>query len=73
MARKKKAKVEEKPSLSLLPGQAITAEDLAMLFEHLTGRKPTGEERQEAAEVLAAGRKAPVKAGKGKKTPRVDQ
>jgi len=34
----------EKPSLTLLRGDRITAESLADLFEKLTGKRPTPEE-----------------------------
>ena len=46
----------EKPSLTLLRGDRISAETLATMFEKLTGKKPSPEEIEEARETLGEGR-----------------
>jgi hypothetical protein len=51
--------VAEKPTLSLIPGNALTVENLAALFEKLTGRKPTEEELAEARAILEADQASP--------------
>jgi len=49
VAKRKKPK----PTLTLLSGPTFTAEDLAALFERLTGRRPSEQEMAEARETLA--------------------
>jgi len=64
------AKKKPRPTLSLVPGPAITAEDLVELFRHLTGREPTAEERAEARAVLerAAGKRPSARRRRRKPT-----
>lgn len=45
--RRKQQRKPQKPRLFLMRGNA-TAEELAVLFEKLTGRKPTTQEIEEA-------------------------
>ena len=44
----------EKPTLSLIRGDDLTVENLAALFQRLTGRKATEEELAEARAMLDA-------------------
>jgi hypothetical protein len=43
----------KKPELTLIKGKGLTPEALAMLYERLTGRKPTAEELESARQKLA--------------------
>jgi hypothetical protein len=42
-----------KPELTLIPGNP-TIDDIVAMFERLTGRKPTPEDRAEAEKLLAS-------------------
>jgi len=42
----------QKPELSLIKGKGVTAEDIAALYEKLTGKKSTEEQIQASRERL---------------------
>jgi hypothetical protein len=48
----KPAVTAAKPDLTLIPGHQITAENLAKLFTHLTGKSVTPEQLEEARATL---------------------
>jgi hypothetical protein len=54
-----------KPELTLIPGTP-TIDDIEAMFERLTGRKPTPEDRAEAEKMLAEPRAKPKTDGHAK-------
>jgi hypothetical protein len=64
MSAKRKKPAPGKPRLAVLKGREITAEDVAALFRHLTGRTATPEEVEEARKSLE-GEAGPRKEGEG--------
>lgn len=52
--RNRTIKKSEKPSLTLIPGQNITADSICKMFTAITGKEPTEQDRAEVEAMFDA-------------------